>query len=556
MLDLAIVGCQVIDGTGRPGFRADVGVEDGRVVEVGDLSAAPAKKRIDASGKVVCPGFVDMHSHSDIILAAEPSAQARLMEGRVRQGITTEIVGNCGLGVAPSDSSSRRVLRSQAAFLTPEGVVPTWGTVGEYMELLEGQGVAVNVGTLVPHGALRATTRGFGPGRASEEELRRMERLLARALEEGAFGISFGLIYPPGQYAPTGELIRLVRVLKPYGRYAAFHQRGGGPETLLRSVAEIVEVGRRTGVPVEHSHEQVHGRGDWSAIWETVELKERARREGVAVGQDLIPYTSVCTTMAALYPPWALAGGLPALIGRLRDPKLRRRMEREVVGEVPRWPPWEEEGWPVNLVRDFGWENLYVAFVESEENKHLEGKSLSELGDMFGKFPFDAISDLMVAENGAVTVLIFGISGDRETDEPLKELMRLEGRAFVTDAWEVGRGRPHPGAYGAFSRVLGKYVREEGVLSLEEAIYRMTGLPAGRLGLEDRGVVRKGAWADLVVLDPEVVRNRSTHEDPRAFPEGIEVVVVGGRVVVEEGKYTGEMAGQVLRCTGKGGTWG
>ena len=552
MLDLVIFGGEVIDGTGRPRFRADVGIEGKRVVALGDLSSVPARRRLDASGKVVCPGFVDMHSHSDLILAAEPSLQAKLMEGRVRQGITTEIVGNCGLGVAPSDDRSRPRLCGQLSFLTPEGVEPSWGTVGEYLELLEGQGVVVNVGTLVPHGALRATVRGFGPGEATEEELRKMEVLLAQGLEEGAFGISFGLIYPPGQYASTEELVRLARVLKPYGGYAAFHQRGGGPETLLRSVEEIVEVGRRAGVPVEHSHEQVHGKGDWSAIWETVRLKEKALKEGIAVGQDVIPYTSVCTTMAAIYPPWAQEGGLPALVARLEDPELRRRMELEVETCVPEWPPWKEGSWPVNLVRDFGWGNLYVAFVGSERNKHLEGKSLKELGEALGKSPFQAVSDLMVAEGGAVTVLIFGISGDRKDDSTLRELMRLPGRAFVTDAWETGRGRPHPGAYGAFPRVLGRYVGEGRVLPLEEAVYRMTGLPAGRLGLGDRGVLREGARADVVVFDPTKVRDTSTHEDPRRFSEGVEAVVINGRVVVEGEGYTGDTAGEVLRRTGRG----
>ena len=548
MLDLILRNGEIVDGTGRPRFRADVGIVGDRVEAVGALGpCARARRTVDATGLVIAPGFIDLHGHSDLVFTLPGSEQARLLEGRIRQGITTEVIGNCGLGAAPVNERSRSRVRALMDFLSPNDAAWTWTSVGSYLDRLEANGTALNVCALVPHGPLRFSGTEAADAAPSEERFRVMEWTLTRSLEEGALGLSFGLIYPPGQFAPTEELIRLCRVVARYDGLAAFHQRGGGPETLFESVQELIRVGREAAVSVEHSHEQIHGRGDWSAIWRTVEAKDRARREGVDIGQDLFPYTSVCTTMAALYPPWALSEGMAGLLTRLRDPSQRTRIAGEIERSVPSWPPWNPGGWPVNIVRDFGWENIYVAFVPGQVNTQFEGKSLCEIGAATGKSPFDAVCDLMIEEGGTLTQLIFGISGDRTTDAPLRELMVHSETAFITDAWEIGRGAPHPGAYGAYPRVLGRYVREFHVLPLEEAVRKMTSLPARRLRLKGRGVLREGAFADLVVFDPERVQDRATHECPREFAEGVPFVIVNGRVVVESGEYAGEMVGRVLR---------
>lgn len=547
MYDLLIQQGHLIDGTGRPGFQADIGVYGGRIARIGSIQSDAAEHILDADGLVVCPGFIDLHAHSDQVFALPPERQRELLRGRIQQGITTEIVGNCGLGLVPNDPTSAPFLKTMVEFLTPEHSQAAWSSIGEYLEQLEQQGVVSNVGTLIPHGPVRITAMGVVHRSPSEDEFRRMGQLIAGSLEEGAFGLSFGLIYPPGQYASTGELIRLCRAVRDQDGFAALHQRGGGPETLAESVAEIIEVGRNAGVSVHHSHEQIHGKGDWSAIEATWRMKEQARREGIDLTQDMIPYTSVCTTMTAIYPSWALSGGIPVLLDRLRDPATRRQIRHDIEERVPCWPPWTEDGWPVNIVRDFGWANMYVAFVSSQENKVWEMKSIIQIAEMTGKAPFDALSDLVVQEGGAVTQLLFGISGDRTTDAPLKAQMRQPDRMFITDAWEIGRGTPHPGAYGAYPRILGRYVREERVLSLEEAIRRMTGLPAARLGLSDRGILREGGWADLVIFDARTVRDRSTYETPRRMPEGIHYVLINGEPVVEGGQYTGKIVGQVLR---------
>ncbi|MFQ6094206.1 MAG: hypothetical protein ACE5OR_16295, partial [bacterium] len=328
-------------------------------------------------------------------------------------------------------------------FLTPREIPWDWSTVADYLERVEKNGPVLNVGTLLAHGAVRTTAMGMTRRPPTEEDYRTMEYLIAQSLDEGSFGISFGLIYPPGQYSTTDELKYLCKIAKTHGRYAAFHQRGGGSQTLVDSVNELIEIGLATGIPVHHSHEVAHGRGDWSAIDATIELKEKAVKRGVDITQDVIPYVSVCTTMLAIYPPWTLADGVSGLLEHLNNPSTRRKIKDDIESLTPQWPPWQEEGWPVNIVQDFGWENIFIAYV-SGKNKKYEMKNISQIGHEIGRDPFDAISDIVVEEEGTVTQLIFGINGDRTTDEPLKKLLRLPTRALVTDAWDIGEGRPHP----------------------------------------------------------------------------------------------------------------
>jgi len=298
---------------------------------------------------------------------------------------------------------------------------------------------------------------------------------------------------------------------------------------------------------VHHSHEETVGPEAWKLVEGIIRREEQASREGVDFTSDVIPYTWVCTTMLAIYPPWALEGGVEHFLDRLRDPALRARMKREVGTVVPSWPPWTGDGWIMNLAREVGWERIHVGHVNSRANQGTVMKNLEELGRLRGKDPFEAVSDLMLEEEGIVTQLIFGISGDATDDTPLVPFLAHPGRSLVTDAWDIGKGSPHPGAYGAYPRVLGHYVMERRILTLEEAIRKMTSLPASRMGLARRGVVREGAFADLVVLEPRRVRERATCADPRVYPDGIEQVFVNGRGAVRDGRLTGEQAGRVLR---------
>ncbi len=547
MFDLILRGGTVADGTGAPRFPADVAVQDGRIVEVSPKLAASASREIDLDGLVLAPGFIDLHSHSDLLFTLPEAEQLQLLGGRLRQGITTELVGNCGYGPAPATEESLALLQQINGFITPDGVSWEWRSFAEFLEVAASRGPLLNMAALVSHGAVRIAAMGMKPDTPSTDEMRSMDRSIRDALAAGAYGISYGLIYPPGQFARTDELVSTAASAAAEGGFAAFHQRGSGAGTCLAAVEEILEVGRRGRCPVHHSHEESVGPAAWGLVESVIRREEQAKREGIELTMDVIPYTWVCTTMLAVYPPWALEGGVEAFLERLRDPFLRSRMKREVGSVAPSWPPWEGNGWIMNLVREVGWERIHVGHVNSEANRSAVMMNLAELGAARRREPFDALSDLMLEEKGIVTQLIFGISGDARTDAALLPLIAHPDRALVSDAWDIGKGSPHPGAYGAFPRVLGHYVQERRLLTLEEAIRKMTSLPAARLGLSDRGVVRSGAHADLVAFDPIRVRERATCADPRLYPDGIELVVVNGTVAVRGGEIVAAHAGRVLR---------
>jgi N-acyl-D-amino-acid deacylase len=528
--------------------RADVALRGDRIAAVAPRLDAPGVPRLDAAGRIVAPGFIDLHSHGDLCFTLSIERQAALLEGRVRQGITTELVGNCGIGCAPLPPAARDEVRRVCGFITPEGVAWDWDSVSSYLDRIGRGGVLLNVGTLVAHGPARAAAMGPRAGRPAPEEQRRLEDEVRRAVEAGAFGISFGLIYPPGQFADTGELVGAAAAARAAGGFAAFHQRGSSRATLMQAVREILEVGRRAEAPVHHSHVETVGPAAWRGTTEVLRLHEEAAREGVAIGGDVIPYTAVCTTMVALFPPWSLDGGVAALLERLRDPATRRRMRDEVAGADPVWPPFEAPGrWTMNIARECGWERIRLAHVDGAANKGYEQMSLAAIGQRRGRDPFEALCDLLLEEDGIATQLIFGISGDDRGDTDLLPLLASPRLAFCTDAWEIGKGFPHPGAYGAFPRVLGHYVRERRLLPLEEAVRRLTALPAARMGLRDRGLVREGCKADLVVFDPGSIADRSTYSEPRRMPAGIDDVFVNGQRLVAAGVFRPAAAGEVLR---------
>ncbi len=503
-----------------------MGIERDRIVAIERKLPAVAP-RLEARGRVIAPGFIALHSHSDLCFTLPLAAQARLLEGRVRQGITTELLGNCGIGCAPVSRDTRADVQRVCGFITPDGVDWNWGSFGSYLDRLERGGVLLNVASLVAHGALRQMAMGGRAGRPDAGERAVLESAVRAAIDEGARGVSFGLIYPPGQFADTDELVLVSRAAAGAGGFAAFHQRGSSRDTLAQAVDELIEVGRRSNGSVHHSHVETVGRRAWSGTTGVLEAETRAAREGIEITADVIPYTAVCTTMLALYPPWSLDGGVAAFLGRLRDPGERARMKREVRETSAVWPPWEDAGrFTMNIARECGWDHIRLAHVDGAANRPLQNLTLATIGARRGLDPFDALSDLLLEEDGVATQLIFGISGDETTDEPLLPFLVDPRLAFVTDAWEIGKGFSHPGACGAFPRVLGHYVRERRILSLEEAVRRMTSLPAARIGLADRGRIAVGARADVVVFDPATVADRC---------------------VVAGGEFRPRAAGRVLR---------
>ncbi len=538
--DVVIQNGRILDGTGAVELRGDLAIRGGRIASVG--KEVEAEEVIDATGKVVAPGFIDLHSHGDLVLAWPSDDRLSLLEGRIAQGITTEIVGNCGLGAAPLFGGATEILPQINGWMTPASFAWSWKGIGDYLSHLERIGLPVNVGTLVPHGPLRLGVHSLAPGETSGEERRLMAEALDASLEEGAFGLSAGLIYPPGMYTSTEELSFLARRVARSGAIFASHVRGSS-ETLLDAVSEILRIGLETGARVHHSHAEAVGRPHWPKLARFLEMEEAARAEGVLVSADMFPYTVAATMMLAIFPPWSLEGGLPRLIERLENDRERENIRVSIETVSPTWPPWRGGGWPHNLVKAVGWDRIRVSTVGSDRNRSAEGITLEELGRARGRHAFDAIADLMVEEEGNVGQFVEDISGE----EGIATLVKDRDIAFITDANDYGKGKPHPAAYGSFPRILGRYVRKEALLTLPEAVRRMTSLPASILGLEDRGVLREGACADVVVFDPELIEDRASLEEPRLRARGVEMVFVNGKVVYRGGALTGALPGVALR---------
>jgi N-acyl-D-amino-acid deacylase len=544
MWDTLFRNASVVDGTGKPAVEADVAVKDGKIAAIGQNIAGEADKTHDLSGRYLAPGFIDIHSHADFVCTLSLSEQAELQRGKIWQGITTEIVGNCGLGPAPLDNEG--LVPKIMSWMSPDGTEWRWKSLGEYLDVVQRQGTLLNMGALQPHGPLRLEARGLKTGETGEGERRMMRRRLEEAMEAGAFGLSCGLIYPPGMYTSSDELTDLAGVAARCGGVFTSHVRGSS-ELLLPAVEEILKIGRQSGVHVHHSHNEAFGRDHWHKVTQVLEMEEQASRLGQPVTFDMFPYTAAATMMIAIYPPWSLEGGVPRLLERLSDPEQRRRIEESIRETVPSWPPWHEGGWPHNLVLAAGWDQIFIGRVRTQRNKYLEGVSLAELADLVRKTPFDAISDLMIEEDGVISQLIFGVSGDASDDTHLLDIMRHPLGALCTDANDYGHGLPHPAAYGAYPRLLGHYVRDRRVVSLEEAVRKMTSYPARIFSILDRGQIVEGYWADLVAFDFEKLNERATYREPRQLAEGIEGVFINGACVLWQGEYRPAAAGQVLR---------
>jgi N-acyl-D-amino-acid deacylase len=543
--DLILRNGLVVDGTGSPGFAADVAVQDGRIAEIGPLDGAQAARVVDVGGNVVAPGFIDIHSHCDFVLPLPD--QAEFLRHFVAQGITTLVTGNCGYAPAPINPVTAPLMQAYTAFIKPRDLEWQWQTFDDWLTFLETHGVYLNTVPQAAHGALRIAVMGFDARAPRDDELAEMKRLLAECLDSGAFGLSTGLIYAPGMFATTDELAELAAVLAPYDAIYSSHIRGSS-ETLLHAAQEVLTVARAAGVRVQHSHLEGFGKRFWPNVEKVLALHETARAEGIDHGFDVIPYTAANTTFLAILPPWSLDGGVPKLLERLRDPATRKRIERDIEKVIPTWPTWRPGGWPHNLVEATGWENVWIMWVESEENKSFEGKSLAWLAEETGKNPFDVAADLILAEQGHVTALYIGVSGDLHEEWALRQILQHPNASIETDAFSLGRGKPHPALFGSFPKVLGQYVREERLLSLEEAIRKMTALSAARFQLKDRGVLRKGYWADVTVFDPDAVWGPATYVEPDLAPGGIEYVLVNGVVLVDRGTVDTEtLAGKVIR---------
>jgi N-acyl-D-amino-acid deacylase len=530
VFDVLLSGGTLIDGTGAPLHSADVGVVGERVVAVGDLRRRDARQAIDAAGHFVAPGFIDIHAHSELTLLVDPRATSK-----VRQGITTEVSGQCGMSAAPLAGQARGEL---GVWATRFGLAPPdWRSLADYLEVIERRGVALNFGTFVGHDNLRYAVIGSADRPPAPAELDGMTRILSQALEEGGLGLSSGLFYAPGSYAHVAELTVLGQAVAAHGGLYATHVRNEGPG-LVAALDEAIAVGRASGAPVEISHLKLASRAQWGQAEHVLAHLDRHRAEGVEVSWDQYPYTAAATTLDAAVPPRFHVGGTAALLARLQDPQARA----EIAGAIATGA---EDGWE-NMAQNSGWANIVLSFHPTRPE--LVGRAIAEIATSRGTDPLEAALDLILETQSQAEIVDYCMD-ERDVETILRHpctVVATDAEAQAADG-PLAKGTPHPRGYGAFPRVLARYVRERGVLTWEEAIRKMTGLPAERLDLRDRGIVRAGAFADLVVLDPGAVCDTATFAEPCHYPEGIRHVLVNGRFVVRDSVQTEERPGHVLR---------
>ena len=485
--DLIIRSGTIIDGTNRPGFSADLAIQEDRIAAVGTVSG-DAEQTIDATGRVVSPGFIDVHSHDDFALLDRP-----LCDFKIMQGVTTEVIGNCGFGAAPASAAYKEFLRGFGAVLFGPLGKFSWETTGEFLRLIEARPPSVNVVAQIPHAAVRYGVLGGEKRPPSAQELSTMQALVHEGMEAGAVGLSTGLYYLP--HTQTEEVIALAKVVAEYGGLYATHMRNEAGQ-LLDSINETLRIGREAGVAVQISHHKAMGRKNWGKVSESLTLVEQARQRGQDVTSDAYPYVAGSTTLAAL-----ASGGSLALVS------------------------------PADVL------------IASTPNRHeYEGKTLDEICRLLEKPLEQAVRDILAEEGEGVVAVIFGME---EAD--VRRVLAHPTTMIGSDGIPSVEGKPHPRLYGTFAKVLGTYARDERLFSLEEAIHRMTGLPARKFRLTDRGVIREGAHADLVVFDPSTVADVGTYQDPRQYPPGIDYVVVNGKMTADHGRHTGERGGRMLR---------
>ncbi len=526
----------IADGSGKPGYKADVLLNDGiieKIAQTIDAASADAEgaQVIDAEGLVVAPGFIDTHSHSDLRVLVEPEVAPKVM-----QGITTEILGQDGISMAPLPKEYISPWRKNLAGLDGDSDQIDWNyeTTENYLKMIDAVKPGLNECYLVPHGNIRMEAMGLENRLPNDEELEKMCAITRREMEAGAVGLSTGLIYMPCAYSESKEIIEMCKVVAEYDGLFVIHQRSEA-DTILDSMEEVIKIGRESGVKIHYSHFKVCGKKNWDKVDKVIELLEDAKKEGIRVSFDQYPYVAGSTMLGVILPPWVHDGGTDKVLERLADPELRKKMVYDIEHGIPGWD---------NFVEFAGLDQIFVTSVKTDKNKDAIGLNLVELGNLRGKDPYDATFDLLYEEENAVGMVDF-----YGTEEHVIRIMKRPEMNACTDG--LLGGKPHPRVYGAFPRILGKYVREEKALTLEEAVYKMTKKPATTFNMTGRGEVKEGYQADLCIFNPETVIDKGTFVDPVQYPEGIEYVIVGGELAVEKGKHTGRRNGVVLRKKGK-----
>ena len=536
--DVLILHGHIIDGTGSPWYSGDIGIRNGQIAAIGDLSNAAAKQKIDAQGKVVAPGFIDMLGQSELTILVDPR-----LPSKIYQGITTEITGE-GDSVAPLNDA---IIAADQAGYEHLHITPDWRTLGEYFTRIQKQGMGINLATYVGATSVRRMVLGDAKVAPTPAQLDQMKALVDQAMREGAMGVSTSLQYAPAPYAKTGELIALAAEASKFGGIYATHMRSEG-DAVLESIDEATRIGREAHIPVEIWHLKAAGKANWGKMPQIVARIDAARAAGVDVSANTYAYTAWFNTFSAFVPPWAHDGGDAKLIERLKDTAARARIRKDMTskGKDSAGEDWDNEWQEIP-----GPEAILIAVVQNPELAQLQGKRLSNVAALWHEDAIDALCDLLIKDKAFTEVAVFGM------DEPDVVLALKQPWVSIDNDSQgtspeglLGSEHPHPRAYGTFPRILRKYVREEHALTLPDAIRKFSALPAQRMRLTDRGVLKKGMWADVVVFDPEKITDKATYENPNQLSVGMEYVLVNGVPVIEDGQMTGKLPGKVLRGPG------
>src|SRR5215510_449307 len=531
--DLFIRHGRVVDGSGRAAFAADVAIKGDRIARIGNLRGAKANREIDARGQIVAPGFIDMLGQSEQYVLIDPRVMSKIM-----MGVTTEITGE-GESIAPLND---RILKEQEDFNRRFNLTIDWHTLDEYFKRLDKQGSGVNLGTFVGATQVREYVIGYDDRPPTPQELEQMKRLVADAMRDGALGSSTSLQYVPGRFGKTSELVELAKVAHKYGGIYATHQRSEA-NTIDASLDEVFEIAEKAQIPVEIWYLKTAYKKNWGRMAHVLMRIKQARDRGLDVTADIYPYIAGSTALSACLPPWALEGGTEKMLNRLRDPQTRQRLKKEISEDQTEWE---------NIYLGSGGPGgVLIGSVVNRELEPMQGKRISEIAEQQKKDPLDVVFDLILADHGQTGAIYFMMS---EAD--MRAAMQSPFVSFCTDSGARATDGPlagsksHPRGWGSYPRILGHFVRDEKVLSLEAAIHKMTGGPAARVGLRDRGLLREAMFADITIFDPAKVIDRATFESPHQYPTGIEYVLVNGKLSVDKGQRTSALAGRVLRGPG------
>jgi N-acyl-D-amino-acid deacylase len=522
--DLVIKGGTILDGTGGNPWKTDIGIVGDRIQEIGSISAGQGKKVLDVGGLHVSPGFIDIHTHSDSTLPAYTTA-----DSRVRQGVTTEVTGNCGSSAAPRVDTEE----DRKKWMDDEGFVPDWTDVATYFASLERRQFSLNQAMLLGQGTIRKNIVGLVDREATPDEMKKILRALEDGMDQGAIGLSTGLEYTPGLYTPTGEIIDMARLVSRRGGLYASHIRNE-ESGLLEAINEAIEIGRRTGVRVQISHLKAAGRVNWGKQRAAIDLIVSAKSEGIDILADAYPYTAYSTTLTVLFEPWVLDGGPKAMMGRLKDAEQRARIRKELVKYIANDPG--------------DYDLIVISDLHSQKNKQCIGMNMKQIGEMWSVEPVDAVLRLIEEEEGNISYVGHGMSPENVEMVLSHPLVMISSDGYsIAPTGKAAESKPHPRSYGTYPRALSYYARDRKIFDLPVAIKKMTSMPADQAGLMDRGRIAPGKKADIVAFNAVQVKDIATYEDPHRYPQGIIHVVVNGKLVVENGSHTGAKPGRILR---------